>query len=603
MFKRISLLFVFFLVCIISTAAFAGTFRLPDTGQTKCYQDVSPYWAEIPCADTGQDGAYSINPMSFTDNGYGTVTDNNTRLIWQKEDDCILYNWYQASGTYDSCYNPSSQNVCGSLMLGGHLDWRLPTRKELKSIVDYSIFYPGPTIDTTYFPTTKGCYWSSNDYDLNYGGYVDFRNGFAGSYDTNHSCYVRCVRGRQYPDHNFVGNNDGTVTDNSTGLTWQQAEPGYMTWGSALSYCEGLSLGGHSDWRLPNVKEHESLLVDTKSGHVIDTTYFPNASESGYWTSTTYAGDPHEAWVSGLHIYKDSDFYVRCVRGSFGPSRLKAKATSSTQIILSWIDNSVNETGFKIERKSGSCSSSNSWEQIAVKGANVTTYGSTGLTPGTICSYRVRAYKASGNFAYSNCASAKTGLEGSPNAPSSLRATSFSTSKINVCWNDNSTDETGFKIYRKTDNGSWKFLYKTNADVKCYSDINAAGNTFTTTYSYYVKACKDTLCSPNTNAAVVPCKPTDLTAQASYFSDIIYLSWTATGYNATGFQTYRKSGDCSSASPWGLLTTTDITEYVDIGLSPGATYSYKTRAYTRSLEIPYAYGYSLYSNCSSATTP
>jgi len=123
MFKRISLLFVFFLVCIISTAAFAGTFRLPDTGQTKCYQDVSPYWAEIPCADTGQDGAYSINPMSFTDNGYGTVTDNNTRLIWQKEDDCVLYNWYQASGTYDSCYNPSSQNVCGSLILGGHLDW------------------------------------------------------------------------------------------------------------------------------------------------------------------------------------------------------------------------------------------------------------------------------------------------------------------------------------------------------------------------------------------------------------------------------------------------------------------------------------------------
>ncbi|MCK7470011.1 MAG: DUF1566 domain-containing protein [Desulfomicrobium escambiense] len=65
-------------------AAFA--FKLPDTGQTKCYQVVSPY-AEIPRAGTGQDGAYSINPMSYTDNGNGTVTDNNTGLMWQQQDD------------------------------------------------------------------------------------------------------------------------------------------------------------------------------------------------------------------------------------------------------------------------------------------------------------------------------------------------------------------------------------------------------------------------------------------------------------------------------------------------------------------------------------
>lgn len=53
---------------------------LPDTGQTKCYQGVIPY-AEIPCAGTGQDGAYNINPMSFTDNGNDTVADNNTGLM------------------------------------------------------------------------------------------------------------------------------------------------------------------------------------------------------------------------------------------------------------------------------------------------------------------------------------------------------------------------------------------------------------------------------------------------------------------------------------------------------------------------------------------
>ena len=65
------------------------------------------------------------------------------------------YNWYQACGTYDATYNPTSQNVCGSLNLGGYSDWRLPTKKELMSIVDYSIPYPGPTINTTYFPNTN----------------------------------------------------------------------------------------------------------------------------------------------------------------------------------------------------------------------------------------------------------------------------------------------------------------------------------------------------------------------------------------------------------------------------------------------------------------
>ncbi|MBI4687331.1 MAG: DUF1566 domain-containing protein [Nitrospirae bacterium] len=62
----------------------------------------------------------------------------------------------------------------------------------------------------------------------------------------------------------FTDNGNGTVTDNRTGLVWQQGEAGQMMWGSALSYCEGLPLGGKTDWRLPNVKELESLTDDTR---------------------------------------------------------------------------------------------------------------------------------------------------------------------------------------------------------------------------------------------------------------------------------------------------------------------------------------------------
>jgi hypothetical protein len=84
MFKKI-VAFILLVLCVIPSIAYAA-FKLPDSGQTKCYQTIDPY-AEIPCTGTGQDGAYNINPMSYTDNDNGTVTDNNTGLMWQKQDD------------------------------------------------------------------------------------------------------------------------------------------------------------------------------------------------------------------------------------------------------------------------------------------------------------------------------------------------------------------------------------------------------------------------------------------------------------------------------------------------------------------------------------
>ena len=106
---------------------------------------------------------------------------------------------------------------------------------------------------------------------------------------------------------------------------WQQGENSLMIGGSAISYCEGLSLGGHSDWRLPNIKELESLTDDYRFNPSIDTTFFPNAQDAqayGYWSSTTYAGTPDYAWSvffeSGVVDFfrKGSGIlYVRCVRG------------------------------------------------------------------------------------------------------------------------------------------------------------------------------------------------------------------------------------------------------------------------------------------------
>jgi predicted secreted protein len=88
------------------------------------------------------------------------------------------------------------------------------------------------------------------------------------------------------------------------------------------------------------------------------------------------------------------------------PTNLVTTAVSKSQINLSWKDNATNETGFKIERcKGATCTN---FAQVATVGENVTSFANTGLTANTTYRFRVRAYNASGNSAYSNTVSAKT---------------------------------------------------------------------------------------------------------------------------------------------------------------------------------------------------
>src|SRR5262249_38123095 len=92
----------------------------------------------------------------------------------------------------------------------------------------------------------------------------------------------------------FVDNGDGTVTDHCTGLMWQKeaADIRVGQWCDALAYCEDLSLAGHDDWRLPNVRELESIVDYGRIDPAIDPEF--GASSSYYWSST-WAG-LHYAW-------------------------------------------------------------------------------------------------------------------------------------------------------------------------------------------------------------------------------------------------------------------------------------------------------------------
>lgn len=166
--------------------AYAQDYNLPDTGQTKCYDNDKV----IPCpqpgqAFYGQDGNYQGPQPAYTNNGDGTVTDLNTRLMWQRGD-----NQNQSGRTWQEAID-----YCSSLGLAGHGDWRLPTDVELMSIVSYGTH--DPAIDTRYFPNCRSDgYYSSS---TNAGGpdaawAVYFATGTVANHNKRNDLPVRCVR-------------------------------------------------------------------------------------------------------------------------------------------------------------------------------------------------------------------------------------------------------------------------------------------------------------------------------------------------------------------------------------------------------------------------
>lgn len=313
-----------------------------DTGQSRCFSNSN----EISAPSTGysfygQDASYSGAQPSYTDNGDGTVTDNNTGLMWQQDPGAKM--------SYDDAVaNLSSFN------LGGYTDWRLPTIKEQYSLIQFSGLDPSgwtgdtsglvPFIDTAYFTFEYGDesageriidsqYLSSTKYvsttmngDETVFG-VNFADGRIKGYplimrspegDSDKTFFVMYVRGNtDYGENSFSDNGDNTITDSATSLMWMKDDSGALnaggdsdgalTWEEALDWAENLVYGGYSDWRLPNAKELQSIVDYSRSpattnsaaiDPVFNTTVITDEGGSDnypfYWTGTT-----HENMVSG----------------------------------------------------------------------------------------------------------------------------------------------------------------------------------------------------------------------------------------------------------------------------------------------------------------
>ena len=124
----------------------------------------------------------------------------------------------------------------------------------------------------------------------------------------------------------FSRDSSGVVADSTTGLAWQDAYSDSgdtikrATWQDALVYCEELSLGGESDWRLPNKNELFSIIDMSKYDSAISSV-FTNVTSIVYWSSTSNASDSSDAWVVSFYTglvtrySKTRELWIRCVRG------------------------------------------------------------------------------------------------------------------------------------------------------------------------------------------------------------------------------------------------------------------------------------------------
>jgi fibronectin type 3 domain-containing protein len=163
------------------------------------------------------------------------------------------------------------------------------------------------------------------------------------------------------------------------------------------------------------------------------------------------------------------------------PSGLTANAPACDQVDLNWVDNSGNETSFKIERGPDGIN----FSQIDTVGADVTSYSDTTVVENTTYYYRVRASNAFGDSGYSNTASVTTPAcpTNPPAAPSNLKLKG-KRGKVEISWTDNSNDEDGFRIYRGLSAGSLSLVDTVGPNTTAYVDTGLANKT-----TYYYKVC------------------------------------------------------------------------------------------------------------------
>lgn len=279
----------------LSCACPAQTLGMRVNGVVQCAADY-PVW-----------GAEPNQPIALTANGDGTVTHGTTGLMWQ-----------QVETADPGEFHASQANYCEMLQLGGHADWRLPTAAELASIFAYPP--PGadpyvnvwPDASSPLGPKATGAFvWIATATPIaaevarfwalsNVWGLQPMRGDDQGMAPGGR---VRCVRStldyeaklHLAPKQRF--SLAGSIAQDAvTGLAWQRhtcATP--MTFGTAQEYCKGNAAGlPGSGWRLPTIRELQSLVDRQRSTGALDPEVFPTVCAQPLWPFWST-----NAWLQG----------------------------------------------------------------------------------------------------------------------------------------------------------------------------------------------------------------------------------------------------------------------------------------------------------------
>ncbi len=262
------------------------------------------------------------------------IFDSNTGLYWEfksTDENAVNYggkkfNFENASAVHTAELNQVS--------FGGYNDWRVPNKDELRSIFNYG--QPNSVIDEIFGFCPVGDYWTKNIYKLQpYFSWVLFSGLGSGIAKTvSAENYVLAVRGgydRRFgepDDSRFVDNQDGTVTDVVTGLMWQKETNARKGPKDAEVFCQNLTLAGYTDWRLPNLKELNTILnLDETKNNWFFEKFFPipeNEAMKHYSACDVF--DNYYAWVTnftfgydGYYGGRDALLLFRAVRYADAP--------------------------------------------------------------------------------------------------------------------------------------------------------------------------------------------------------------------------------------------------------------------------------------------
>ncbi|GAB6060053.1 Lcl C-terminal domain-containing protein [Desulfonatronum parangueonense] len=307
------------------------------TGQTKCYDERG---RELDCGETIQDGRFRhglIWPEPRFQVDADLVLDRLTGLVWPRNANLGEFpmTWSEA---LDFVAQLNREQALG------HDDWRLPNRRELRSLMSYQTKRPSLPEGHPFTDVVLGWYWTSTSAAINpaYAWYVHLegarmfygrknqyymlwpvrggnpeimpRTGQRHCYDPDGQA-IACEGtghdgefgfGAHWPQPRLETRSE-VVLDRLTGLTWLRRADltrGPVSWKHCLEAVEALRLerfAGISDWRLPNINELESLVDCSRHNPALPPDHpFSDVGE-GYWSSTTSYFETDWAWVLYLH--------------------------------------------------------------------------------------------------------------------------------------------------------------------------------------------------------------------------------------------------------------------------------------------------------------